>query len=120
MIIGIGIDIIEITRIKKTLERQPRFSERILTEKEYKLFNSHSIDERRIEFLAGRFAAKEAYAKAIGTGIGSKLSWKDIEILPNESGKPVLKSNGSWTAFVSISHSKAYVVAQIILESSSS
>ncbi|WLD93661.1 holo-ACP synthase [Alkalihalobacillus sp. AL-G] len=117
MIIGTGIDIVEIERIKKTLERQPRIAERILTDLEYKLFRS--IPGRQIEFLAGRFAAKEAYAKAIGTGIGGQLSWKDIEVLPDETGKPIIYSDRSWTTFVSISHSKEYAIAQVILESSS-
>jgi holo-[acyl-carrier protein] synthase len=118
MIVGIGIDIVEIERVKKTMERQPRFVDRILTVRERELFDS--VSGRQVEFLAGRFAAKEAYAKATGTGIGGKLSWKDIEVMPDEVGKPVINSEPSWTPFVSISHSKDYAVAQVILESSSS
>ncbi|MCF6411797.1 holo-ACP synthase [Pseudalkalibacillus salsuginis] len=120
MIIGIGIDIIEIERIKHTYERQPKFAERILTETELRHF--HIFKRRKgLEFLAGRFAAKEAYAKAAGTGIGKRLSWKDIQILPNEAGKPIIEvRDPEWSAHVSISHSKEFVVAQVILESSSS
>ncbi|WP_408009051.1 holo-ACP synthase [Pseudalkalibacillus sp. A8] len=120
MIIGIGIDIIEIKRIKRTYERQPKLADRILTETELGYF--HALEHQKsLEFLAGRFAAKEAYAKATGTGIGGRLSWKDVQILPNDSGKPVIEGgNPEWNAHVSISHSKEFAVAQVILESSSS
>ncbi|WP_261134154.1 holo-ACP synthase [Bacillus sp. Marseille-Q3570] len=120
MIIGIGIDIVEIQRIKRTNERQVKFAERILTEAELVCFRS--LEQRKsIEFLAGRFAAKEAYAKATGTGIGGELSWKDVQILANEAGKPVIEDGkADWNTYVSISHSKEYAVAQVILESSSS
>ncbi len=120
MIIGIGIDIVEMERVQHTYERQPKFVERILTETELRYF--HTLKRRKsLEFLAGRFAAKEAYAKAAGTGIGRCLSWKDIQILPNEAGKPIIEDRDpEWSAHVSISHSKEFAVAQVILESSSS
>lgn len=119
MIVGIGIDIIEMERIEHTYKRQPKFVERILTEQEMDYFSSLQ-ERRRIEFLAGRFAVKEAYAKATGTGIGERLSWQDIEIVPDSMGKPTLCSDSENIAHVSISHSKEYVVAQVILESPSS
>ncbi|MGP4039903.1 holo-ACP synthase [Gracilibacillus sp. D59] len=120
MIKGIGIDIIELHRIKEILERQHKMLNRILTRKEKEVLNQFQSDKRKIEFVAGRFAAKEAFSKAWGTGIG-KLSFLDIEIINHENGAPVLKSKvlTSETCFVSISHSENYAVAQVIIESES-
>ena len=95
MIFGIGIDIVELHRIENMLSRQARFPQRILTEAEYARFTLLS-DKRKIEFLAGRFAAKEAFSKAYGTGIGKELSFQDIETGNDTAGKPVLAP--SWTA----------------------
>ncbi|MDG4657913.1 holo-ACP synthase [Ectobacillus antri] len=118
MIVGTGIDIIELARIEKLLE-QPKFLERILTERE-KHKAAHLSGQRKVEFVAGRFAAKEAYAKAVGTGIGKEVSFLDIEILNDEKGKPVCVAPSSHIIHVSISHSRDFAVAQVILESSSS
>lgn len=117
MIKGIGIDIIELTRIKKSMQKSARLVHRILTNRELEYFNKLTSESRKIEFLAGRFAAKEAFAKANGTGIG-KLSFKDIHVLPNEKGKPELlvKGHESKNLFISISHSENYAVAQVIIE----
>lgn len=117
MIKGIGLDIIEMGRIKEGLERSGKLANRILTEKEREIYANLPSGTRKTEFAAGRFAAKEAFAKALGTGLG-KLSFQDIEILPGERGAPELKTtcqvNGR--IFVSISHSKEYAVAQVIIE----
>lgn len=115
MIKGIGVDITEIGRIKKVLERQPRFPERILTENELERFEQLK-GQRQIEFFAGRFAAKEAFSKANGTGIGKKLSFLDIEITIDESGKPCIAAPFSEGVHVSISHSKEYAIAQVVIE----
>lgn len=116
MIVGTGIDIVEMNRIKDVMARQKSFTTRILTNKEQQYFEALSAN-RQIEFLAGRFAAKEAFAKAFGTGIGKELSWQDMEIIPNETGKPVFISKKySGTIHLSISHSKEYAVANVILE----
>jgi holo-[acyl-carrier protein] synthase len=119
MIIGIGIDIVELHRIKKIADRQKKFINRILTETEINQFKQYT-GHRQIEFLAGRFAAKEAYSKAVGTGIGKGLSFVDIEIYSDEKGKPCIKSRGLESVHLSISHSKDYAVAQVIIESLSS
>ncbi|MFC4322045.1 holo-ACP synthase [Litchfieldia salsa] len=119
MIVGIGIDIVELHRIKKIVERQKKFINRILTEKEIIQFEQYT-GHRKIEFLAGRFAAKEAYSKAVGTGIGKGLSFVDIEVFSDEKGKPCIKNKGLETVHLSISHSKDYAVAQVIIESLSS
>lgn len=118
MIKGIGIDIVEIKRIQTIMDRQPKFQKRVLTEKELELYEALTSNGRKTEFLAGRFAAKEAFAKAKGTGFGKELGFHDIEILRNELGKPVVHftSNGEETIHISISHSSEYAVAQVILE----
>lgn len=116
MIRGIGIDIVELDRIQASIARGASFPKRILTEKEYALFLGLS-DRRKVEFLAGRFSAKEAFSKAFGTGIGTKLSFQDIEILPNDLNKPIAQTAlFEGKVHVSISHSQEYAVAQIILE----
>lgn len=116
MIYGIGVDLVELERIKEILTRQEKFPKRILTPSEYKRYNQLSA-HRQIEFLAGRFAAKEAFSKAMGTGIGHKVSFQDLEVLPNKKNKPIAKSTVfSGGIHVSISHSKIYAIAQILLE----
>ncbi|HEX6594127.1 MAG TPA: holo-ACP synthase [Bacillota bacterium] len=119
MIKGIGIDLIEISRIKKTIQQNDRFVHRVLTEKEKKIFFSLQSEQRRLEFLSGRFAAKEAFAKAVGTGIG-KLSFQHIEVLTDSLGGPVVTAVGyeSCKIFISISHSREYAVAQVLIEES--
>ncbi|MDX8362831.1 holo-ACP synthase [Cytobacillus sp. IB215316] len=120
MIIGIGIDIVEIKRVASTLERQgERFINRILTQNEQKNFNQLQ-GLRQIEFFCGRFAAKEAYSKALGTGIGKEISFLDIEITSNEQGRPIIAVSDENHIHLSISHSQEYAVAQVIIESSSS
>jgi holo-[acyl-carrier protein] synthase len=119
MIVGTGIDIIELNRIKKAVLNQERFSSRILTAFEQKRFDSLN-GNRKYEYLAGRFAAKEAMAKALGVGIGAELSWHDMEIKVDEKGKPFITSPYPYLCHLSISHTKEYAVAQVILESSSS
>ncbi|MEI3604069.1 holo-ACP synthase [Pseudogracilibacillus sp. SE30717A] len=116
MINGIGIDIIELNRIKNAVLRNERFIERILTKREQARYHSFKQHHRKIEYLAGRFAAKEAFAKATGTGIG-KLSFQHIEIVSNSSGAPTIYVEGyeSKNIYISISHSKEYAVAQIII-----
>lgn len=119
MIIGTGIDIIELDRIARLIETQPKFLERILTGRELEKVEKLR-GQRRTEFVAGRFAAKEAYAKAVGTGFGRDLSFLDIEIDNDERGKPVLHAASSHIVHVSISHSKQFATAQVIIESPSS
>ncbi|MCT4787319.1 holo-ACP synthase [Exiguobacterium aestuarii] len=114
MIVGIGVDIVELDRMARSM-KQPRFLMRLLTDAEYEMVQKYPLP-RQIEFVSGRFAAKEAYAKAIGTGIAHGLSWRHIEILPDETGRPVMTAPFSGRIHVSISHSSAYAVAQVILE----
>jgi len=116
MIKGIGLDIVEITRIKQAVSRNSRFVARVLTEKEMRIYDEFSSGKRQIEFLAGRFAVKEAFSKAVGQGIG-KLSFQHIEVLPNAQGAPTVHVKGyeREQIFVSITHSEQYAVAQVII-----
>ena len=115
MIKGIGLDIIEIERVEKAMARTDKFKDRILSEREIALFTTYSMS-RKVEFLAGRFAAKEAFSKALGTGIGTDCKLHDIEILRGDAGKPVLYFKGELVnGFVSITHAKQYAAAQVIL-----
>src|SRR5881396_2470386 len=92
MILGLGIDIIEVDRIRASHERfGERFANRILLPDEIAYCLSHKDSA---PFLAARFAAKEAISKAFGTGIGAQLGWQDMEICRRESGEPFVMLHG--------------------------
>ena len=122
MIKGIGIDLVELERIKRVWERQPRLPQRLLTDEELDLF--HTLSEgRQAEFLAGRFAAKEALAKALGTGVGKSFSWRDVSVLKGEKGAPLVvwhkrpaPVGESDVIHLSLSHSRLYAVAYAVVE----
>ena len=124
-VLGLGNDIIEIERIKEAhAERGQAFLDRLFTEKEQTYCHAQNDPYPR---LAGRFAAKEAIAKALGCGFGAEVSWKEIEILADESGKPIVHLSGelasrlnATTILVTISHCKAYASAVAIWQKSSS
>ena len=125
MIIGVGSDIVEIDRIAKIIQRNGSFVNRILTQREQANLINKS-PERTVEFLAGRFAAKEAVAKALGTGIGSQLGFQEIEIIPEPNGKPTVQLSQRVLSehsladrgyvHVSISHSRAFAIAHVVIE----
>ncbi|TYS63433.1 holo-ACP synthase [Sutcliffiella horikoshii] len=121
MIIGTGVDIVELGRIEKLMNRQPGFVNRILTSLEKERFSTLS-EKRKVEFLAGRFAAKEAFSKAKGTGIGKELSFQDMTIVSTEKGRPYFSEPqmADRNVHLSISHSEQYAIAQVIIESLSS
>ncbi|HSX12015.1 MAG TPA: holo-ACP synthase [Rhabdochlamydiaceae bacterium] len=118
-ILGVGNDIIEIDRIRDSIKAHGRrFLDRIFTPKEQEYCLNHQDSAPR---FAGRFAAKEAIAKALGTGFGEQLSWLDIEILANGEGRPMAtlseRLNAKFhhpTISLSISHCKSYVTAVAI------
>lgn len=92
MVIGVGIDIVDVARIRQAWERHgQRFMDRVLvaSEAEYCLRQSDPVPS-----LAARFAAKESVAKAFGTGIGEQMGWHDIEVGRLESGMPVVRLHG--------------------------
>ena len=115
MIVGHGIDLEELASIQNAVEKREGFARRVLTDKEMERFASLK-GRRQIEYLAGRWSAKEAFSKAMGTGIG-KLGFQDLEILNNERGAPYFsKSPFSGKVWLSISHTDQFVTASVILE----
>lgn len=120
MIRGTGIDILEIDRIRNILDKFPVFLQRVFNEEEITYFKSRKLN---VSTIAGGFAAKEAVIKAIGTGLRN-FSWKDVSILRDELGGPVVCLKGKARLIaqcrgidkiqVSISHSRRYAVAQAI------
>ena len=119
-VFDIGIDIIEIERIKQAINKNPRFLNKMFTDNEIEYFKLNGF---RYESIAGNFAAKEAISKALGTGIRD-FKFKDIEILRNELGKPIVKTYNNLNSIcikynvtdikVSISHCKDYAVANAV------
>ena len=112
MILGIGIDIIEVERIAKACSNE-RFLSRVFTEKELE----YSLNKKnKFQHLAGRFAAKEAFFKALGKRVG----WRDIEIVNLPSGKPVIKILNPDYSFnkvhLSLAHLEKYALAVVIIE----
>ena len=115
MIVGHGIDIEELASIQNAVEKREGFAQRVLTDKEMERFASLK-GRRQIEYLAGRWSAKEAFSKAMGTGIG-KLGFQDLEVLNDEKGAPYFsKSPFSGKVWLSISHTDQFVTASVILE----
>ncbi|MEG1286809.1 holo-ACP synthase [Clostridium sp.] len=121
MIIGIGTDIIEIERIDRAIKINRNFLNKLFTKNEIILFESKGM---KSEVIAGNFAAKEAISKALGTGIRG-FSFKDIEVLRDELGKPIAKLNEKSEALlenklynlnISISHDKLSAIAFAVLE----
>ncbi|HET7872439.1 MAG TPA: holo-ACP synthase [Terriglobales bacterium] len=125
MILGTGIDIIEVSRIQASYERfGERFVQRILHPEEIRYCLSHRVPG---PFLAARFAAKEAISKAFGTGIGAQLGWHDMEVGRKPSGEPfvilhgngkdLLTARGGKQVLISLSHTQEHAAAVAILES---
>ncbi len=125
MILGIGIDLIEVARVKSSLEKfSERFVNRILLPGEIAYCQSHKDPA---PFVAARFAAKEAISKAFGTGIGAQLGWHDMEVCKRGSGEPyavlhggglkLIKERGGRHVLISLSHTANHATAIAILES---
>lgn len=123
MIIGIGVDVVELDRIQKSHDRfGEKFIRKILTPKERELMP----EKNPLPYLAARFAGKEASAKALGTGFVDGMGLKDIEIASLDSGKPTLVFLGKAKAvcdglgvkntFISLSHGRDVAVATVVLE----
>jgi holo-[acyl-carrier protein] synthase len=128
MIFGLGTDIIRIDRIAAAVARHgDRFAQRILgpQEMEKYLRRKAKVEIRGLRFLATRFAAKEAFSKAIGLGMRMPMTWRSAQILNAPSGKPIIVTSGALTDFmqthgisaqVSISDEAEYAVAFVIVE----
>ena len=124
MIYGVGTDLIEIPRIARALERfGDRFARRILCESELKRFRAH---KQPVAYLAKRFAAKEAFTKALGTGIHAPANWHGVWVVNLQSGKPQLEFSDDLkkllakrkisNAHVSLTDEKGMAAATVILE----
>lgn len=125
MIVGLGVDIAEVERIEAAVGRHgDRFLQRIFTTKEISYCESH---KNRFERYAGRFAAKEAAMKALGTGWREGVRWVDIEVVRQPGGRPTIELAGAARAHadrlgvrrisLSITHTNHTALAQVILES---
>jgi holo-[acyl-carrier protein] synthase len=127
MIVSVGVDMVEVERIKRALEDSRigrRFRERVFTQKEIQYCETKR--HGKYESYAGRFAAKEAVMKALGRGWGSQVAWRDIEVARSRSGKPDIVLHGKtaelaatlgirrWSLSIShtAQHGLAYVIAQ--------
>jgi holo-[acyl-carrier protein] synthase len=124
VIVSIGIDIVEVYRISETLTRTPRFAERVFTEKERAYCEAKGA--AAAQSYAARFAAKEAFLKALKTGWRGKITWHDMEILNDADGVPnleiagearrLMENLGADKIHLSISHTSEHAVAEVILE----
>jgi holo-[acyl-carrier protein] synthase len=124
MIVAIGIDIIEVARIREVLLRTPRFAERVFTDAERTYCDSRGAVAA--QHYAARFAAKEAALKALQTGWRGGIGWQDVEVAARDSGAPYLiftgqvlevyEKFGATATHLSISHTTQHAIAQVILE----
>jgi len=125
MVVGVGIDMVEVERLKRALENPKsgrKFRDRVYTEKEIEYCEGKK--RGKYESYAGRFAAKEATMKALGSGWGSRVTWLDIETLPTPGGKPEVflykktsefaRELGVQHLSVSITHTKNLAMACVI------
>ncbi len=123
-IIGIGNDLVKVSRIEKLIKRYDRrFLERIFTEAEIR----YAVGKARPALhFAARFAAKEAFVKALGSGLRQGINWPDIEIINDDFGKPLLKLHNharsasqklkNPTSWLTISHEQEFALAFVVLE----
>lgn len=124
MIVSIGVDIIEVYRIRETLARTPRFADRVFTMRERSYCDSKGA--AAAQSYAARFAAKEAFLKALKTGWRGRITWHDIEITNDEQGAPdiilsgeareIFEKTGADRIHLSMSHTTDHATAQVVLE----
>lgn len=111
MIVAIGTDILQLSRIKLSLAKK------VLSDEEMLIFESFSLDSRRKEYLGGRFAVKEAMIKAIGF-TDYRIVMRDITIINDQTGRPIIKAPcyPDLNILISISHEKEYCVGMCVIE----
>jgi holo-[acyl-carrier protein] synthase len=124
MIVSIGIDIVEVYRIGETISRTPRFVERVYTPGERAYCEAKGA--AAAQSFAARFAAKEAFLKALQTGWRGRITWQDVEIISGENNVPrleiygeakkILENLGANRVHLSMSHTTDHAIAQVILE----
>jgi holo-[acyl-carrier protein] synthase len=132
MIYGIGTDIIDIRRIRDTVERRgERFAEKVLGDNELAVYRARRarVAQRGLSYLATRFSAKEAFSKAIGLGMRMPMTWRACEIVNDAGGKPTIRLHGaladwfaerSLRAHVSVSDESDYAAAFVVVETEES
>jgi holo-[acyl-carrier protein] synthase len=121
MVKGIGVDIIEIARVRRSIETGGvLFLEKVFTPGEIAYCKAR---QNAYQHYAARFAAKEAVSKALSTGWAGEFRWKDVEVMNDPSGQPRIAFSGKLgetltnvTVFVSLSHSESHVVAMVVIE----
>jgi holo-[acyl-carrier protein] synthase len=127
MIFGVGTDILEVGRMAAALQRQPRMVQRILGPAEQVVYarRKERSAQRGLSYLCMRFAAKEAFSKAVGLGMRSPMSWQAIEVLNSPSGAPHIHAHGAMAQWlierklrpwVSMSDEQSHVVAFVVLD----
>ena len=124
MIVAIGIDIIEVARIREVLSRTPSVAQRVFTAAERQYCDSRGVASA--QHYAARFAAKEAMLKALHTGWRGGISWQDVEVAAKTSGAPYLllhgvvqelfTASGATKTHLSMSHTHEHAIAEVILE----
>jgi len=121
MVKGIGVDIIEIGRVRRSIERLgERFLEKVYTPREISYCDAKA---HRFQHYAARFAAKEALSKALSTGWAGEFRWKDVEVMNEPSGQPRFFIHGTLgdrlagtSIMLSMSHSDSHVVAMVLIQ----
>lgn len=116
MILGIGVDLVELNRLKELLD--DRLINRILSPEEQKLYENIAAENTKLSFLGGRFASKEAIFKAISKGPG-KTRFVDFSILNDENGKPYVKTDffmNNEIVHISITHTDFFAIAYVMIE----
>ncbi len=120
-IFGIGIDLVEVKRVRQALERFPeRFRNRVFAPGEVEFCEGLG---NKYPSYAGRFAAKEAFSKALGTGLRGAVNWRDIEVCDNERMRPTIRTTGraaeilgNRRVHLSITHLEEYASAVVVIE----
>ena len=128
MIVGVGVDICEVSRIERALVRHgERFARKVLGPQEQLVWQARTarFSDRGMRFVATRFSAKEAFSKAIGLGMRMPMTWRNCEILNSASGQPYIALSGelaawfaakNWRAHVSLSDESAYATSHVVVE----
>ena len=116
MIKGVGIDSVEVERVKKIVGKGDSFAKKVLTPNEFAQYQEMK-GKRKVEYLGGRFSLKESFSKAMGAGLGKYVGFQDVETLWDDLGHPVMTStkfNGK--IFPSITHDNHEIITFVVLE----
>ncbi len=123
MVIGVGVDVLEVNRVKRLLDRDDRFLEKVFTRAEIGYCQAKHYREQH---YAARFTAKEAFLKALGSGWRNGIGWQDVEVVNDELGKPTIRLHGrALEAFrsqrmrrihLSLSHTREHAVSLVVID----